>query len=79
MAELVAGRAGLDTLSRLHRWAGQIEGRGACKFPDGAVRLLRSALTVFDTDVAAHLRRSPCLGSRGPARLPIPAGGDAWR
>jgi NADH:ubiquinone oxidoreductase subunit F (NADH-binding) len=79
MNELVAGRAGLDTLQRLHRWAGQVEGRGGCRFPDGAVRLLRSALHVFEQDVAHHVRRAPCAASRAATRLPIPEVADGWR
>lgn len=79
VTELVQGRAGLDTLQSLHRWCGQIEGRGACRFPDGAVRLLRSALTVFEEDVARHLRRTPCLGARLAPRMPIPASVVGWR
>jgi NADH:ubiquinone oxidoreductase subunit F (NADH-binding) len=41
-------------LARLRRWADDIEGRGACGHPDGAVRLLRSALDVFAAEFAAH-------------------------
>jgi len=79
MRDLVAGRAGTDTLDQLHRWAGQIEGRGACRFPDGAVRLLRSALTVFSDEVSSHLRRGPCTGAGQSSHLPIPASEQTWR
>lgn len=43
-----------DDLARLHRWAAEVGGRGACKHPDGAVMFLRSALTVFAEDFANH-------------------------
>lgn len=45
---------------RLRRRLDVIEGRGACRHPDGAVRLVRSALRVFDADVRAHLAGRPC-------------------
>jgi NADH:ubiquinone oxidoreductase subunit F (NADH-binding) len=66
------------TVARLHRWAGQIEGRGACRFPDGAVRLLRSALDVFGDDVERHLAGDGCAAA--PSVLPIPTTkGQPWR
>lgn len=43
-----------DDLARLHRWAAEVAGRGACKHPDGAVMFLRSALEVFAEDFANH-------------------------
>lgn len=46
--------AGRDTRAELHRLAGLVDGRGACSHPDGSVRMLRSALTVFADDAAAH-------------------------
>jgi NADH-ubiquinone oxidoreductase-F iron-sulfur binding region len=37
------------------RLAAVVEGRGACRHPDGTVRLVRSSLEVFAGDVARHL------------------------
>jgi len=46
-----------DDLQRITRWSGQLAGRGACRHPDGAVGLLRSALSLFAEDFAGHQRR----------------------
>ncbi len=70
--EVLAGSGGSKTIGRLERWASDVEGRGACRFPDGAVRLLRSALQVFGPDVRDHARGRACPGSRRPAVLPLP-------
>ena len=48
-------------LQRLQRWSAEVQGRGACKHPDGAVMFLRSAMKTFENDFAqhpAHQRRS---------------------
>ena len=83
LADLATGAASLvaggpsgagASVAQLRRWAGEIDGRGACRHPDGAVRLLRSALHVFDGDVARHQRGEPCAGASGPALLPVPGG-----
>jgi NADH:ubiquinone oxidoreductase subunit F (NADH-binding) len=84
VAQLSRGPADGQTLGRLRRWAGQIEGRGACRLPDGAVRLLRTSLEVFADDVQRHLRGVGCPGATRPALLPIPvpdpsSGGLPWR
>jgi NADH:ubiquinone oxidoreductase subunit F (NADH-binding) len=49
-----------DDLERVTRWGGQLAGRGACKHPDGAVGLLRSALRVFGDEFASHQRYGVC-------------------
>ena len=59
-----------DDLERITRWSGQLAGRGACRHPDGAVGLLRSALTVFGDDFAGHQRRS-CPRVAQPAQLAV--------
>lgn len=70
--QVVSGRGGDASFGRFHRWAGDIQGRGACGLPDGAVRFLRSALDVFDVDLRAHLRGRRCAGSRRERTLPVP-------
>jgi NADH:ubiquinone oxidoreductase subunit F (NADH-binding) len=63
---LAAGRGAPETVARLHARFGAIEGRGACRHPDGVVRMIRSALRVFADDVAAHAARRPCRTGAGP-------------
>jgi NADH:ubiquinone oxidoreductase subunit F (NADH-binding) len=50
-----------------------IEGRGACRHPDGATQLAASALRAFAPDAAWHDRAGPCHGVRRRALLPVPA------
>ena len=80
LAAIAGGAADLyrgeDTVDRLVRWAGQVEGRGACHLPNGAVRLLRSGLAVFADEVDRHRSGEGCSAdfncSGGAAVLPIP-------
>jgi NADH:ubiquinone oxidoreductase subunit F (NADH-binding) len=55
-----------DHLPRLQHLLGQVYGRGACNHPDGAVRMVRSALGVFADDVATHARGEPCAKAHTP-------------
>ena len=41
-------------LGTIRRWLGQVTGRGACRHPDGAVRMIASALDVFTAETAGH-------------------------
>jgi len=59
--------------TRLVRWTGQIEGRGACGHPDGVVRLVKSALRTFASDLERHHRGAPCEHIGRPPVLPIPS------
>ncbi len=53
---------------RVLRWASEIRGRGACHHPDGAVRFVASAMSVFAEEIASH-RRGRCTAR--PAGLPL--------
>ncbi|MCV2393080.1 hypothetical protein OEB99_02050 [Actinotalea sp. M2MS4P-6] len=59
MTALAAGRSG-DGVARLLADAAIVEGRGACHHPDGATRLVASAVSTFADDVAAHAAGRPC-------------------
>jgi NADH:ubiquinone oxidoreductase subunit F (NADH-binding) len=65
-ADSLARRAANGTtIDRLHRLTALVEGRGACAHPDGASRLLQSALRVFAPEVELHLRnRCSCEAAR---------------
>jgi NADH:ubiquinone oxidoreductase subunit F (NADH-binding) len=70
--QLARGAATRDGVRRLDRWAGDVEGRGACRYPDGAIRFLRSALRTFEADVARHASGRPCSAAAQPSCLPLP-------
>jgi len=61
-----------DVLARLNRWAADVDGRGACRYPDGAVRFMRSALEVFASDAYSHALGRRCSGGKRPLILPLP-------
>lgn len=76
-ARLADGAGPPGSVAQLHRWGTQIDGRGGCRFPDGAIRFLRSALAVFAADVERHAAGFPCPGPTGVQYLlPIPDTGD---
>jgi NADH:ubiquinone oxidoreductase subunit F (NADH-binding) len=79
--QLAAGSPMGDVLGRLDRRLAVVAGRGACRHPDGAVRLAASALTAFAADVSAHAARRPCPAARRPglASLPIPRAESEWQ
>jgi NADH:ubiquinone oxidoreductase subunit F (NADH-binding) len=60
VAAIAAGDAGPGALDDIERWTGLVEGRGACRHPDGAAQLMTSALDVFGPDLAWHARTGSC-------------------
>ncbi len=63
-------RGGLSAIPTL---CGLVEGRGACRHPDGVARFIRSALQVFSDHAAAHIQRGICQSTAAPF-LPLPPG-----
>ena len=56
LAELAGRGHRQQTRADVERWAGLVTGRGACHHPDGTVRFVRSALTVFAPEISLHGR-----------------------
>ncbi len=71
LTDLAERRAPRRVIDDLTRWSGLVVRRGACAHPDGSVRLLRSALTVFADEVDRHLN-GRCTGSSATPFLPLP-------
>jgi NADH:ubiquinone oxidoreductase subunit F (NADH-binding) len=49
---------------RLPRWLDDVNGRGACRHPDGAVRFIVSALSVFADELEGHFGHGRCRWDR---------------
>jgi NADH:ubiquinone oxidoreductase subunit F (NADH-binding) len=85
LGQLASARPEGDPLGRMQRRFGQIAGRGACRHPDGAVRMAASALRAFAADAHTHARRRTCLVSpRGRQQtaamaVPWPVIEEDWR
>ena len=73
LAELAGPGHRRQTRADLERWSGLVKGRGACNHPDGTVRFVRSALTVFEPEIRRHARGQCSATDRRPF-LPLPDG-----
>jgi len=60
VTRLARGGAEPGLMERVERRLAEVDGRGACRHPDGAVNLVRSALRVFAADVRSHTAGAPC-------------------
>jgi NADH:ubiquinone oxidoreductase subunit F (NADH-binding) len=76
---LAAGRGDAAVLTRIEQRCGAVTGRGACRHPDGVVRLVRSALGVFADDARDHAAGRPCAGHAAPTVLQFPVARPALR
>jgi NADH:ubiquinone oxidoreductase subunit F (NADH-binding) len=80
IAKIAVGQVRTAEVDRLRRWLTQLSGhRGACRHPDGAIDLLKSALRAFEVDLNAHLQRGACRGSQAASLLPVAKPADGWR
>jgi NADH:ubiquinone oxidoreductase subunit F (NADH-binding) len=75
LAYIGGRRRAIDQITRL---LPLIERRGACRHPDGATQLVRSALEAFEPDARWHDRRGPCAGIHRAPLLPVPGVDDHW-
>ncbi|HWX44948.1 MAG TPA: NADH-ubiquinone oxidoreductase-F iron-sulfur binding region domain-containing protein [Solirubrobacteraceae bacterium] len=57
---------------RLAELAALVNRRGACSHPDGAARLVSTALRVFADELDDHARHGPCSACARPSELPPP-------
>jgi NADH:ubiquinone oxidoreductase subunit F (NADH-binding) len=69
--DLRHGQARRSTLRRIAADLEAVRGRGACGHPEGATRLVASALEVFSADFAAHADGWPC-DFAGRTYIPVP-------
>ena len=58
------------------RLVGLVDGRGACRHPDGVAQLVASALDAFADDAFEHDQYGPCEGLRRAPLLPVPGHDD---
>jgi NADH:ubiquinone oxidoreductase subunit F (NADH-binding) len=77
--EVASGAARGKARQRIAYYASLARGRGACSHPDGAVRLIVSALEVFAADFADHAKHGMCEGCRRPGELPLPTSPPSLR
>ena len=78
MDRLAYGRPGGSRVDRILEICTLVEGRGACRHPDGVARFVRTGLAAFADEVASHQRRGPCPQTRAARVLPV-AGRTARR
>jgi NADH:ubiquinone oxidoreductase subunit F (NADH-binding) len=71
--QLAGGGAQARAAQRIDRLASLVQGRGACRHPDGAVSLVLSALDAFRGEFAHHARHGNCELCARPEELPLPS------
>ena len=72
LEQVLSGTAQRGAGDRLAQLSAIVRRRGACSHPDGAARLVSSALDVFATELADHIRHGPCAACADPGSLPLP-------
>jgi NADH:ubiquinone oxidoreductase subunit F (NADH-binding) len=71
MAELAGRKPSRKAREDTERWLTLVTGRGACRHPDGTVRFVSSALTVFAEELTLHTK-GHCSATTGQPFLPLP-------
>lgn len=72
LQRIAGGRTHPGDIELLTRWGKMIQGRGACRHPDGVVRMIASATRVFPHELVNHARGRPCRSCDAPATLLTP-------
>jgi NADH:ubiquinone oxidoreductase subunit F (NADH-binding) len=72
LADLAYHGGRSDAVERIAGLIPLIEGRGACRHPDGATKLAASALAAFSHDAHWHDVEGSCFAVRRPPLLPVP-------
>ena len=70
LERLAYGGAGGPGTDRILEICNLVDGRGACRHPDGVARFVRSGLGVFADEAASHQRRGHCSQTRAVRVLP---------
>jgi NADH:ubiquinone oxidoreductase subunit F (NADH-binding) len=70
--QLIRGKLNQAGRTRLHRWIGDVQGRGACHHPDGTARFVSTALAVFRVETDLHARGRCCAPGSQPPVCPLP-------
>jgi NADH:ubiquinone oxidoreductase subunit F (NADH-binding) len=73
LEHVLAGTAEPVAGDRLAHLSALVRRRGACHHPDGAARLVSSALDVFAAELAEHVNHGPCAACVSSHSLPLPA------
>lgn len=74
LTSIVDLRARSAEVGRLAGMLEEVSGRGACHHPDGAVRMIRSAMATFASDVHSHVAGSGCRHGGDDQFFPTPVG-----
>jgi NADH:ubiquinone oxidoreductase subunit F (NADH-binding) len=69
LEEIWGGDAPSNAMSILRSRLREVNGRGACRHPDGAVRLVASAVRAFGADFSAHASGRSCKWANRPTAL----------
>ena len=70
LERLAYGGAGGPGTDRVLEICNLVDGRGACRHPDGVARFVRSGLGVFADEAASHRGRGHCSQTRAMRALP---------
>jgi NADH:ubiquinone oxidoreductase subunit F (NADH-binding) len=71
LEQTLTGYGDADHAARLAYLSSVVARRGACSHPDGAARLVASALEVFAGELADHARHGPCAACSRAGTLPV--------